>query len=116
MVLALVPLALSAAWAGPESAPASDGRAVYTAKCQACHGASGRGDGPAARALPKKPRDFSSPEFWASTTDARVRTVITQGLPGTIMRGFPMPDPQLDALMAYLKSFAADAAPAKPAR
>jgi mono/diheme cytochrome c family protein len=99
---------------GATAAP-DDGRAVYAAKCQACHGAEGRGDGPAARALPRKPRDFSSSEFWASTTDARVRAVITQGLPGSIMRGYPMPPAQLDALLAYLRSFEGKAPAPAPA-
>ena len=87
--------------AGPE-----EGRAIYVAKCLACHGEKGQGDGPAAMALPKKPRDFTSPDFWASTNNAQVRRVITTGLPGTIMRKFPMPDRQLDDLVAYLRSLA----------
>ena len=87
--------------AGPE-----EGRAIYVAKCQACHGPQGQGDGPAARALPKRPRDFSSPSFWANTTEAQIRAVITNGLPGSIMRGFPMTPSQLDDLVAYMRSFA----------
>lgn len=83
-----------------------EGRAIYVAKCQACHGAAGQGDGPAARALPKRPRDFSSPSFWANTTEAQVRAVITNGLPGSIMRGFPMTQSQLDDLVAYVRSLA----------
>jgi high-affinity iron transporter len=98
-----MPLALLAGLALAAD-PLADGRAVYAAKCLACHGPQGRGDGPAALALPRKPRDFSSPEFWASTTPAKVEAVITQGLPGTIMRGFPMAEAQLDGLVAYLRS------------
>lgn len=90
--------------AGPE-----EGRAIYVAKCLACHGAEGHGDGPAARALPKRPRDLGATAFWSSTTDAQVRAVITNGLPGTIMRGFPMPPSQLDDLLAYVRSLAPEA-------
>lgn len=95
-----------------------EGRAIYVAKCLACHGDAGRGDGPAARALPKKPRDFSLKEFWSSTTDADVKAVITEGKPGTIMRGFPMADEQLTALVDYLKTLqvAAPAPAPAPAR
>ncbi|MEQ1564828.1 MAG: cytochrome c [Myxococcota bacterium] len=93
-------LSLTAARAAPEP-----GREIYVAKCQSCHGVEGRGDGPAARALPKRPRDFTSPAFWSSTTDDQVRAVIANGLPGTIMRGFPMPRSQQDELLAYLRSF-----------
>ena len=90
------------AWGGTE-----EGRALYVAKCQACHGTTGKGDGPASRALPKKPKDFTTAEFWSSTTDARLEAVILNGLPGTIMRGFgPMAPEQLSDLVAYLKSLA----------
>lgn len=92
--------------AAPAFAGAEEGRPIYVAKCQACHGPTGRGDGPAARALPKAPRDFTDPNFWAQTTDDAVKSVVRQGLPGTIMRGFPMPDDQASNLLAYLKSFA----------
>ncbi|MEZ4241336.1 MAG: cytochrome c [Myxococcota bacterium] len=90
----------------PVHAGEAQGRETYVAKCLACHGEAGRGDGPAARALPKPPRDFSSPAFWKATNDAQSKRVIVTGLPGTIMRGFPMPDAQLDDLLAYLKGFA----------
>lgn len=82
--------------------PADDGRALYVAKCQACHGAEGKGDGPAARALPKPPRDFTSADFWNGQTDNKLRSTITQGKPGSAMRGFSMSEAQLSALVAYL--------------
>ena len=88
----------------PAHAGAEEGRAIYVAKCQSCHGPQGRGDGPAARALPKRPRDMTQPSFWTEFGDDQVRTLITQGKPGSIMRGFPMPDDQLADLLAYLKS------------
>jgi high-affinity iron transporter len=92
-------LGLASAHAGVE-----EGRALYVAKCQACHGASGKGDGPASRALPKKPRDFTSADYWSSASDEGVKAVILQGMPGTIMRGFPMAPEQLADLVAYLRS------------
>ena len=95
----LLALALS-----PASAGAEEGRAIYVAKCQSCHGPEGRGDGPAARALPKRPRDMSQPAFWTEFSDEQVETIVIRGNPGSIMRGFPMPDDQLADLLAYLKS------------
>src|SRR5579871_4343027 len=36
------------------------GRDLYQSSCAACHGASGRGDGPASAALATKPRDHTN--------------------------------------------------------
>ena len=38
---------------------ASDGAAMYQAYCAACHGKTGRGDGPAASALRARPADLT---------------------------------------------------------
>lgn len=37
----------------------SRGRKIFESNCAVCHGAEGRGDGPAAAALPKRPDDLS---------------------------------------------------------
>ncbi len=98
-------MSLLAFWSlGIAAADAPAGRSIYLAKCQTCHGPSGQGDGPAARALPNRPRDFSKPAFWSSTTEEQIRQVILEGKPGSIMRGFPMPERQLSDLMLYLRS------------
>ncbi len=99
MITVLLGLALP-----PASAGEGEGRAIYVAKCQSCHGTAGRGDGPAARALPKRPRDFSEAAFWTEFSDDQVKSTVLQGKPGSIMRGFPMPDDQLADLLAYMKS------------
>lgn len=92
--------------------PLDTGRSTYTAKCQSCHGPRGQGDGPAARALARRPADLSDPAFWSRVDEAVLRSVITSGRPGTAMRGFPMADERLDALVLYLRSFAVK--PAEP--
>jgi len=40
------------------------GKTVYVRQCLACHGPAGRGDGPAAISLEKRPPDFANPRFW----------------------------------------------------
>ena len=40
------------------------GVALYPAHCAGCHGASGRGDGPAARGLPIPPADLTAAHLW----------------------------------------------------
>ncbi|HEY1299852.1 MAG TPA: copper homeostasis membrane protein CopD [Stellaceae bacterium] len=41
------------------------GAAIYAADCAPCHGAQGRGDGPAAAALPVRPADLTAPHLFA---------------------------------------------------
>jgi mono/diheme cytochrome c family protein len=87
------------------AADSAPGRSTYVAKCQACHGATGRGDGPAAAALPKPPRSFATAEFWAGLTNEKLGATIASGKPGTAMRGFPMESGQMADLIAYLRGF-----------
>lgn len=46
------------------------GKAVYVRDCLSCHGAAGKGDGPAAKDLPKKSGDLSDPKMWEQTDGA----------------------------------------------
>ena len=39
--------------------PADSGQAMYKAYCATCHGAAGKGDGPAVSALKKRPADLT---------------------------------------------------------
>ena len=64
------------------------GKTVYLAQCQACHGASGKGDDPAAGALKPVPRDFTSGIWTAGGTPAQVFVTLTKGVPGTGMSAF----------------------------
>jgi cytochrome c oxidase cbb3-type subunit 2 len=98
------------------------GTHLYMQYCQACHGETGQGDGPAASALPIPPRDLTSEMFkFRSTpisvlpTAADLHRTIAQGIPGT-----PMPawDSRLDerdmwALVAYLQTMIARNDPSK---
>lgn len=85
LALALAPLA----------AHAQEVAAVYRAHCAVCHGAEGRGDGPAASLLTPPPRDFTTGVYkFRSTpsgtlpTEADVLRTITRGLSGTSMPPF----------------------------
>lgn len=42
-----------------ESAPVPTGQEIYEAQCAACHGAEGRGDGPLAQRLDRRPADLT---------------------------------------------------------
>lgn len=84
------------------------GAALYVTTCSPCHGAKGKGDGPAAANLNPKPRDHSNAEIMNKLTDDHIGTVIKKG--GAVF-GFPnMPSqPQLkedeiDALIAHVRT------------
>jgi mono/diheme cytochrome c family protein len=58
--------------------PASSGQAMFTTYCAACHGAGGKGAGPAANALKKRPADLTQLARKNNGTfpDVRVMTFI----------------------------------------
>lgn len=60
------------------------GQPIYQQQCLICHGASGRGDGPAAAGLRPRPADFEV-HLRAGHTDAQLFGWITGGVPGTAM-------------------------------
>jgi high-affinity iron transporter len=111
-VIAAVILGLAAA---PVSA--ADGGHLYAEQCSGCHGADGRGDGPAAVAIVPKPRNFRSPEFWSAGAEARLGDVVRHGKPGTMMPPFAglLNDEQIDAVIAFLRTFDPRAGGAAPA-
>ena len=92
------------------------GRIVYTQYCRACHGDSGKGDGPASSGLRPPPRDFTRGLFKFGGTlprdgaptlplDADLTRIIRGGLHGSAMLGWDVPDPAMQDLIQYLKTF-----------
>ena len=89
------------------------GRALYKANCVACHGESGKGDGPGAGVFKPPPRDHTDRAYMSALSDKDIGYIIRMG---GAMRGKPlMPsNPQiggddLAALVAYVRSLSAPA-------
>ncbi len=101
------------AQAPPPAADVSRGHTIYDAHCVECHGADGRGDGPAAPMLSPHPRDFTSGKYEIRSTesgsiptdDDLVRSV-RQGLYGTAMPGWGgvLRDDEIRDVVGYIKS------------
>lgn len=101
LLAALTPMAAASQSAELRLAPAEPtpvvadlerGRRLYDAHCSQCHGAKGKGDGPAADLVYPRPRDFTLALFKVRTTpsgqvptDHDLFKTISEGMPGTAM-------------------------------
>jgi mono/diheme cytochrome c family protein len=90
------------------------GKSIYDRSCATCHGARGRGDGPAAAVLDPAPRDFTRGVFkFRSTnanslpTDEDLARAVADGLPGTSMPAFKslLSASQRQSVIDYIKRF-----------
>lgn len=115
LALALA-LVLAAGFPAFAQGDANAGKAVYEHKCLLCHGEKGDGKGPGAEHLLPRPRDFTRGLYKIRTTANKTPTdqdlfkIITDGMPGTSMPPWAvLPDKDRWNLVAYLKTFAADA-------
>ncbi|HZV96312.1 MAG TPA: cytochrome c/FTR1 family iron permease [Candidatus Nitrosocosmicus sp.] len=62
--------------------------ALFAAHCALCHGATGRGDGPAGKGLDPRPSDFHDADRMARRSLYSLYSTITLGVQGTAMVGF----------------------------
>ncbi len=136
MTLWTIIVAASVVWGAAAAAVAADrpsksmpeateefiekGRGIYFRRCSFCHGLLGDGEGPAAKYLDPRPRDFTLGTFKFRTTqsgqlptdDDLFRTV-SRGLPGTAMQSFDsdlfkngLSEDERWQVIAYIKTFA----------
>jgi cytochrome c oxidase cbb3-type subunit 3 len=81
------------------------GRVIYLARCVACHGNDGRGDGPLAANLIGPPvGNLTDNEWKHGDRPEQVMKVIGQGVPNTRMDGWGrvLDPPELKAVAAYV--------------
>ncbi len=90
----------------------AEGRALYEMRCASCHGDRGAGDGFAAVGMDPAPPAFADRRLMADVTPALMYRVVSVGIRGTAMGGFPDLTPaQRWAVVTYvttLRSTAAD--------
>ena len=96
--------------AAPKSASSSleRGRKLYKANCVACHGETGKGDGPGAGVLKPPPRDHTDRAYMSTLSDQEIGDIIRMG---GAPKGKPlMPShpqingPDLASLVEYVRS------------
>ena len=91
---------------------AKAGKAKYDANCVGCHGAGGKGDGPAAVALNPKPGDFTNGKAMKSLSDKFLFDIIKNGgasqkkSPIMPANGKKLNDKDISDIVAYIRSLA----------
>ena len=88
------------------------GRNVYVAQCAHCHGTTGAGDGPTAKYLYPKPRNYHPGLYKFTSTGGATPTrddltkILREGIPGTYMPAFSpysLDEDQLAAVVEYVR-------------
>ena len=106
LVLLLVCWSLMLVWMTASAVDTNKGKKVYEAKCLTCHGKEGRGDGPTAQGLGKKPRNFTEPDFLKTRTDADLKKTILEGRPPMPAFKGTLKDKDIDEVIPFVKSLA----------
>ena len=108
----------AAAPAAPKVTAAVRARAreLYTSTCAACHGETGKGDGPGAAGLDPKPRNFGDPAWQAGVSDEAIEKVIVYG-GAAVGKSAQMPAHPMfkdsDALRAALRELVREMGPSR---
>jgi mono/diheme cytochrome c family protein len=86
----------------------------YTRYCYACHGVKGDGHGPSSYGLRPPPRNFTLGIFKFARlrssdelpNDADLKYIVKNGLHGSAMLAWDIPDEELGRILNYIKTFA----------
>ena len=79
---------------------------LYTKNCVTCHGAGGKGDGPASKAMKTKPQDFAV--ALKGKSDADITKTVKEGVVGsegkaTHPKMTKLSDDELQSVVKYIK-------------
>jgi mono/diheme cytochrome c family protein len=89
-----------------------EGKRLYQSYCTGCHGASGKGDGPAGKTLPVKPADHTNGRKMSQYSDEHLMTVISKGgasvgkSPQMPAWGAVLKETQIQEVVAYIRTLA----------
>ena len=91
----------------PSSQSIAAGQAIYTARCSACHGTSGKGDGPIGQTLIPRPADLTQHAVPGIHTDFQLYQWISDGIGGRMpaFRGVLSPTDRWN-LVNFIRTFA----------
>jgi len=85
------------------------GKVLYETYCAVCHGAEGKGDGPAAAGLNPKPANFGDPARQTVMTEAKQLNIVSKGgaseklSPVMPSFGDALTDQQIHDVVAYIR-------------
>lgn len=97
-------VALTAVLGAHRGQAPNSGREIYRVRCAMCHGAQGRGDGAAGASFNPRPTDLTTRAQRMALTDSAVAAVITTGRRAMPAFGRMLTKPQLDSVVAYLRT------------
>ncbi|MDA0999080.1 MAG: cytochrome c [bacterium] len=95
-----------------DAADAAAGKAKYQQFCAACHGLTGKGDGPAAGSLNPKPRDHTDKAYMKTLSDEQLFKITKLGGPAVGKAptmppwGGALQDADIRNVIAYIRSLA----------
>lgn len=91
----------------------TEAQQIFRGRCANCHGMQGHGNGPVARALRPKPRNYSDVEWQKKTSDKTIATAIVKGGPAVGLSPTMPPNADLEqkpevvrALVHIIRGFA----------
>lgn len=100
----------TAAWATKGDSKLGKQKYLENMRCSACHGDSGKGDGPAAAALNPKPRNYTDCKDMGKRSDAELFKAIKEGGPAVglsplmVAFGSQLSDKEIWDVIAFIRS------------
>lgn len=84
----------------------ASGAEIYAQRCALCHGAEGKGDGPASAGLNPKPRNHTDGSYMNAQTDEQLLTVIREGKGAMPAWKSVMSEEEIHAVLKHVRTLA----------